>query len=270
MKDCYDLIISIAGLGSEITCSNEKLSHMIQEFYYPFITNGPIHSHIRLVWEPSRNNIGSHTPQQRLEQDIFNYVDGQMSVTLDINTWQASIKISSATPMIDTDYAIRLLYSIFLFHSGGYLAHGVGIIRNNEGYLFVGRSGSGKSTIARLSCHEEVLSDDLVALVGRNKGWSIYSTPFSQVKMELNSNQGVRCKSLFFIKQGSCAKVESIPVSMAVAEMITNLPIINSIPKYIPELLDRCEKCFHTLSYYRLYFSLDRNFWDVIDHLENP
>ena len=59
---------------------------------------------------------------------------------------------------------LRVTYALLLIRHGGFLFHSAGMIRNGCGYLFYGHSGSGKTTVSRLSQnHVTLLSDDLVA-----------------------------------------------------------------------------------------------------------
>jgi hypothetical protein len=53
-----------------------------------------------------------------------------------------------------------------LLEIGGVVLHSAGVVRNGAAFLFLGRSGAGKTTVARLSlaAGAEVLSDDLNAL----------------------------------------------------------------------------------------------------------
>jgi hypothetical protein len=44
----------------------------------------------------------------------------------------------------------------------GQLVHSAGVIRDGRGYLFVGESGAGKSTVAELSSDHHVLNDEIV------------------------------------------------------------------------------------------------------------
>ncbi len=74
---------------------------------------------------------------------------------------------------------LRVLYSVVLLGENGFLVHAAGLERNGEGYLFPGRSSSGKTTLARNAKGFRVLSDELVAVRRENKSLRLFSTPFS-------------------------------------------------------------------------------------------
>src|ERR1700720_1801856 len=65
---------------------------------------------------------------------------------------------------------LRVLVAYRLLELGGTVLHSAGVVRDGAAFLFLGRSGAGKTTAARLSLAQgaEVLSDDLNALVISN------------------------------------------------------------------------------------------------------
>ena len=67
----------------------------------------------------------------------------------------------------EVEYFLRVIYALLVFQAGGLLFHAAGIVRDGQCYLFFGHSGSGKTTVARLSSTDLVLNDDLVVLIPR-------------------------------------------------------------------------------------------------------
>ncbi len=63
---------------------------------------------------------------------------------------------------------------------GGLLLHAAGVSMHNQGYVFTGASGAGKSTIAQLFADQGalILSDERVILRRQGEGVAIYGTPW--------------------------------------------------------------------------------------------
>ncbi|MBN1871211.1 MAG: hypothetical protein JW800_01410, partial [Candidatus Omnitrophica bacterium] len=64
---------------------------------------------------------------------------------------------------------------------GAILVHGSGIVLNGEGFIFLGKSGEGKSTIAKLWMGRrgvKVLSDDRLIIRRTGKDYYLYGTPW--------------------------------------------------------------------------------------------
>src|SRR5438477_10316213 len=74
----------------------------------------------------------------------------------------------------------ELLINALLVERRGVELHACGIIDRGHGLLFIGNSGFGKTTTARLWMREpvEVVSDDRVIVREENGGWTMYGTPW--------------------------------------------------------------------------------------------
>jgi hypothetical protein len=77
---------------------------------------------------------------------------------------------------------LRIACSVLLAPLGGVLFHSSSVVRNDKAFLFVGESGAGKTTIARLSSPSLILSDEVSAIVpagpGMTDGYMCHATPF--------------------------------------------------------------------------------------------
>jgi len=74
----------------------------------------------------------------------------------------------------------ELLINALLAQRRGLELHACGVIDRGNGLLFIGNSGDGKTTTARLWQHEpaEIVSDDRVVIRAENGAWTMYGTPW--------------------------------------------------------------------------------------------
>jgi len=74
----------------------------------------------------------------------------------------------------------ELLVNALLAQRRGVELHACGVIDGGQGLLFIGNSGDGKTTTARLWQNEtaEIVSDDRVIVRAENGGWTMYGTPW--------------------------------------------------------------------------------------------
>jgi hypothetical protein len=81
---------------------------------------------------------------------------------------------------LSLDCLLRVLYATILPRVGGMLIHGCGLRHAEVGVVFPGRSGAGKTTLARKAPDaDDVLSDELVAVRRADDGgWRVHGTPF--------------------------------------------------------------------------------------------
>lgn len=124
---------------------------------------------------------------------------------------------SSVDPL---EYPLDELLVISLLGQGrGVEIHGCGVVDGSNGYLFVGQSGAGKTTIARLWQAEPgavVLSDDRVVLRSAADGLWMYGTPWHGEE-PLASPGRVRLAGVFFLKHHDRHEMASVARLDAVA-----------------------------------------------------
>ncbi|MHB9099608.1 MAG: hypothetical protein ACYC5X_17515 [Syntrophales bacterium] len=118
-----------------------------------------------------------------------------------------------------------LFMAIALTEQGKLMIHGAGLRLGSEGCLFVGDSGSGKTTVAGYAPREGVLSDD-APVVTRNGGeFTIHASPFSQVdlfdsKAADHHRQEAPLRRLIFLKQADHLELECRDKRSALAELL--------------------------------------------------
>lgn len=120
----------------------------------------------------------------------FSLYGGMISGCMDLPAGQCELWVELA--LIASEYLPLFQDLLFrdLFHhirrakSGcgsarQYIVHGCAVVRDLDGFLFLGPSGSGKSTIAALSTGHAILHDEDVLLAEENGGYWIQSTPYA-------------------------------------------------------------------------------------------
>jgi hypothetical protein len=115
----------------------------------------------------------------------------------------------------------ELLIISLLGQRRGIEIHGCAVAEGAMGYLFVGQSGAGKSTMARLWLAEakaSVLSDDRVVLRHEADGLWAYGTPWHG-EAPLASPGRVRLAGIFFLRHDASNAVTPIPRAAAIARL---------------------------------------------------
>jgi energy-coupling factor transporter ATP-binding protein EcfA2 len=68
------------------------------------------------------------------------------------------------------DGLLRILHSLMLASTGGFLVHAASAVRNGRAYVFAGVSGTGKTTLARLAPPDVTLLTDEISYVKKVSG----------------------------------------------------------------------------------------------------
>lgn len=186
---------------------------------------------------------------------------------IDLAAQRAALTLDSATPVEDADYFIRTIYALLLFQAGGLLFHAAGLVRHERGYLFFGHSGSGKTTVSRLSPEVVVLNDDLVALLPSNGQWHMHSTPFSNPTQHAPASgprSAVICGA-YRLVQDRRVYAQDLPPALAVAEIVASSPVVCADPARTLTLLTRARQLHAAFPIKHLHFLPDNSFWKVVE-----
>jgi len=151
------------------------------------------------------------------------------------------------------------------------LIHSSGVIKDNKGYLFLGPSEAGKSTVAELSSNYTVINDEITIVDISGETPMLRSTPFNGLFRDKSSGSaplfGIfvleksNNDSIQLLKQSSAVRPvadQIIPPVAILEEMKSDvyfkqLDIVNVINKKVP--------------IYKLYFTKSNRFWNEMDKL---
>ena len=121
------------------------------------------------------------------------------------------------------DYPLdEVIVAHMLGRGRGVELHGCGIIdRDGRGQLFVGQSGAGKTTTARVwlaEGHYEIVSDDRVIVRCVDGQWRMFGTPWHG-EAELSSPLSAPLGAIHLLAQASRTELVSMPPAQAAAAL---------------------------------------------------
>ncbi len=188
---------------------------------------------------------------------------------IDPSKGRASLDSRSPEPAQELEYFLRIALAFFALQRDGLLVHCATLRRNGLVYLFVGQSGSGKSTVVALSAAAKratALGDDLILLRKHAGGWQAYGTPFWNLEATGRDDQVAEgpVAGIYKLVQDTVVFAEPMGRAAAAAELAANCPVVNDQPALLPALIDRCATIAAAIPVRRLHFRKDDAFWDVI------
>jgi len=138
--------------------------------------------------------------------------------------WLHQPYFPSGLPVHPLEYPLDELLLIHLLAGGrGVEVHACGVVDSTgEGYLFVGQSGAGKTTMARLWQKAQggtVLSDDRIILRKIDGTLWMYGTPWHG-EAGLSSPNRVPLKGVYLLRHGQSNKQVSLRPSDAAARLL--------------------------------------------------
>jgi hypothetical protein len=167
---------------------------------------------------------------------------------------------------------IQISASMGMPIKGSIMLHGTGIQRQGIGYLFLGLSGDGKTTIARLSPPEGVISDDGIIVERDVSGFKLVHAPLDQSISYLgNSKRYIKDKAGlimgFFLKKDDNVYLEKVLPSEACCIILKNhIHYFRYFPpKSVENTFSLISDLCRDVPFYMLHFRRDSTFWDVIN-----
>jgi hypothetical protein len=160
----------------------------------------------------------------------------------------------------------QLLLMYALAEREGACMHAAALDLDGKGYLFPGRSGAGKSTIARsfTARNRALLSDDRVVVRKIGDKFRCFGTPWAG-DAGIAENRSLPLNGIFFIHHGNENRIETITPR----EAFERLMPVTSIPWYddkvMPAVLSFCEDLALHVPAYVLHFTPDRRAADLIE-----
>lgn len=194
------------------------------------------------------------------------YMDqAEFSGLIDVDNNTAKLTAGRRYYLEVFDYFLRVVFSILSPAKGGFIFHSAVVRREGRGFVFYGVSGSGKSTVARLSGVNSVLNDDLNYLKKGKDGWYAYSTPFWN-STQAEPRQGfVEIAGLYRLIQDTKVFTRRLPVAIAAAEIIANIPVVSKFPKFGKTIVELAKDLATAVPIYELHFQKNDSFWAVVD-----
>ena len=162
------------------------------------------------------------------------------------------------------DSLIRILLSVLLAPERGFLLHAATIVRDSHAFVFTGKSGAGKSTIASLSPRESVLTDEISLLRVVNGAWSAFGTPFWGEFRAEGANVHAPIAGLYFLNQSMDDGVEKVTAREAVRLMLPNILFFSRDRQRTEDLLRLLSAFVDSIPFYRLFFRKDDHFWNLL------
>lgn len=272
MPPIPEVRLAVAGVGLALRGDGPHRTILREARYQPFLADVPPHATV-VVTPAEVNRDRTFTgPEVTLDGPALTYRTYGGAGTLDPASGTGWLQVTADERIAQGVLAnyLRVAYALLLVQHGGFLFHSAGMIRGGRGYVFYGHSGSGKSTISGLSRpHATLLSDDLVAVRAHDDAWHVHGTPFwGDLANHPRTNASAPLRGLFSLVKDTAVRLEPLPPSQAVADVISSVPVTCTEPGLSARLIDLCADLVAQVPCYRLHFARDDSFWSVIDRLD--
>ena len=160
------------------------------------------------------------------------------------------------------DLVVRTALGLALLRRGGTLLHAAAVLRDGFAIAFAGPSGAGKSTVATV-CREiglPVLADEMVAFRRIGAGARFFGTPYWR-----GAPDSGPAGALLFLQQALRRRATHVPPSEAVPLLLAAGGAPIDLPAVHEAFFAAAGEVLRRTPAYRLEFTPDPGFWDVLD-----
>lgn len=161
----------------------------------------------------------------------------------------------------------QILFARLLAERGGVVLHGSGIILKEKGYLFVGHSDAGKTTVVKIFSHyAKILNDDRMIVRKEDGRFYLYGTPWHG-EVSLVASDRVPLKAILFLNQARENKVEKVEGLEAFKRLYgcTIKPLVTK--RWAKNALNICQDLSREVPCYHIYFDKTEGVISTIEKL---
>jgi hypothetical protein len=262
----YLTSIVIGGLPIDIQSVDRDFIAMLERRYAGFGAK-PVNDGIRLdveVVPPSGDS-------DRADEDLkVNYANGCWIIERgDFRAqWDPASRrgyVRQAAYPYAIDSVMRIVHSLVLAESGGFLVHSASVVRNGRAFLFSGVSGAGKTTISRLAPADATLLTDEISYVRRiGEGYQAHGTPFAGDLGKPGENIAAPLAGLYLLVQGRHNHASPIAPAEAARRLLRNILFFADDAGLVEQLFRTACEFVTRVPVYELTFRPDEEVWRLI------
>lgn len=163
------------------------------------------------------------------------------------------------------DGVMRIIHSLELAKSGGFLMHAASAVRNGCAFVFGGVSGAGKTTIARLAPPDVTILTDEISYVRRDgEGYQAFGTPFAGELGKAGEPVAAPIAAMYLLAKGADNRTCLMPPRLAASRLLRNILFFAKDDELVQKLFDTACEFVSRVPVHELTFRPDAEVWSLI------
>jgi hypothetical protein len=261
-----DVILGIADLRALIMTPHREALDVVRDRYKGFLSSGSadwlIDIDVRAVLGDRPHDDVLVARDGRPGRFVVTRADFAGIVDLAIRRARVTLRQVNEYSI---DSFLRILYSLALLEARGLVMHAASLVRNGRARVFAGKSGSGKTTVARLSTDATLLSDELSIVRMTDEGARSYGTPFWGELARAGQATSAPLSGIYFLRHGRQHVATRLTPRQAVERLLPNVVFFARDADLTARVLEIAAELVDAVPSFDLAFRPDAGFWEVID-----
>jgi hypothetical protein len=176
----------------------------------------------------------------------------------------ASARFTGVRHEFALDSLLRMLLTWALLPGEGFLLHAATVTRDGKAYVFFGRSGAGKSTVASLSPAGSVLTDEISLLKRVDGEWRAVGTPFWGEFRTDGANRSAPVAGIYRLLQSPRDNIATLGPADLLKALLPCVLFFSTRVGDHDRLLEILTSVSREVAGYTLQFRKARTFWEVL------
>jgi hypothetical protein len=259
-----EVVVKIGGLPIRLRSNNSIFLRLIQERYAGYVSpSNDASFDFEVALAPPGTESGDKEVQVTWDSGRWLMERGDFRAEWNPSTSRGRI-FQTINPY-SLDSVLRIVHTLLLARTGGFLVHASSAIRNGRAFLFPGVSGAGKTTMARLAPPDVALLTDEISYVTRQDGrYFAVGTPFFGELARVGENLRAPIDAVYLLAKGPENKIEPIVGADAVRGLLGNILFFARDPEFVKLVFDAAFDFVSHVPVRRLTFVPDSRVWELI------
>ncbi|MEW6608376.1 MAG: hypothetical protein AB1414_13180 [bacterium] len=260
----YEIRIEVGGIILSIKTNDYELNELMKRKFYAFLSSDSPQLVVEIQVK-EKIQTGSEGSKCVVDEWRVLFSKGYSYAGIADFKQKKGQVIIIPSEKNNTESIIRRFLSYFLIEFNGFFLHAASVVvDSNRGFIFCGKCGCGKTTIANLSDKYTVLNDDMSLIRKINNQYKVYSTPFYGNR--INSYVWARIESLLFPKKDKEVYIKKYSIYSSLKEIIPNIFLLFGVLHHFQreKVFNLCSEIIEKVPCYELHFLKDGTFWTHI------
>jgi hypothetical protein len=163
------------------------------------------------------------------------------------------------------DTLLRIVHSIALAQTGGFLLHAASAVRKGRAFLFSGVSGAGKTTLSRLAPPDaRLLTDEISYVTKHGTGYRACGTPFAGELARIGENVSAPIAGLFFLEKSSHNQLAAMESGVALRKLLRNILFLANDEDLVSRVFHSAMEFISVVPVRSMQFTPDARAWELV------
>lgn len=262
--ETYSVVIAIGAFPLRLNTTDADFFEVLQARYTGFVSDESSPA-FELDIELCRPGFTAANPDVHVTYQSGRWVMQRGDFVAEWSPAAGRGTIRQTPTAYSTDSVLRIVHTLLLAKSGGFLMHAASAIRNGKAFLFAGESGAGKTTISSLAPPDATLLTDEISYVRNGAGrYVAFGTPFTGDLGKPGENTSAPVAALYLLAKGPSNSIEPVGAAEAGRAVLANMLFFAEDAEMVRLVFQAACDFVDRVPVLRLTFVPDARVWELI------